>query len=114
MEVVLITINSILNDYTANIQNIYMDEVGYAHTLSKIKNLVASNSIPTYGSSHKLNPSTQKINYLELSLGNKQLSELPLDLMIITSLVVMQSIIHLKKMMMEQFLVFYSVRDYIL
>ena len=50
-----------LNDYTANIQNIYMDEVGYAHTLSKIKNLVASNSLPTYGSNHKINPSTQKI-----------------------------------------------------
>ena len=53
-----------LNDYTANIQNIYMDEVGYAHTLSKIKNLVASNSIPTYGSNHKLNPSTQKIQFI--------------------------------------------------
>ena len=26
-----------------------MDEVGYAHTLSKLKNLVASNSLPTYG-----------------------------------------------------------------
>ena len=50
-----------LNDYTANVQNVYMEEVGYAHTLSKLKNLVASNSIPTYGSNHKLNPSTQKI-----------------------------------------------------
>ena len=51
-----------LNDYTANTQNVYMQEVGYAHTLSKIKNLVASNSLPTYGDDHKLNPSTQKIN----------------------------------------------------
>ena len=51
-----------LNNYTANVQNVYMQEVGYAHTLSKLKNLVASNSIPTYGSDHKLNPSTQKIS----------------------------------------------------
>ena len=60
-----------LNDYTANIQNIYMDEVGYAHTLSKIKNLVASNSIPTYGSDHKLNPSTQKIQLSGTFLGGQ-------------------------------------------
>jgi len=50
-----------LNDFTANVQNVYMEEVGYAHTLSKLKNLIASNSLPTYGSDHKLNPSTQKI-----------------------------------------------------
>ena len=60
-----------LNDYTANIQNIYLDEVGYAHTLSKTKNLVASNSIPTYGSSHKLNPSTQKIQLSGTFLGGQ-------------------------------------------
>ena len=48
-----------------------MDEVGYAHTLSKIKNLVASNSIPTYGSNHKLNPSTQKINLSGTFLGGQ-------------------------------------------
>ena len=51
-----------LNNYTANTQNVYMQEVGYAHTLSKLKNLIASNSLPSYGSDHKLNPSTQKIN----------------------------------------------------
>ena len=60
-----------LNDYTANIQNIYLDEVGYAHTLSKTKNLIASNSIPTYGSSHKLNPSTQKIQLSGTFLGGQ-------------------------------------------
>ena len=51
-----------LNDYTANVQNVYMEEVGYAHTLSKLKNLIASNSLPTYGPNHRLNPSTQKIS----------------------------------------------------
>jgi len=51
-----------LNDYTANVQNVYMEEVGYAHTLSKLKNLIASNSLPSYGDNHRLNPSTQKIS----------------------------------------------------
>ena len=60
-----------LNDYTANVQNVYMQEVGYAHTLSKLKNLIASNSIPTYGSDHKLNPSTQKINLSGTFLGGQ-------------------------------------------
>ena len=50
-----------LNIFDANVQNVYMQEVGYAHTLSKLKNLVASNSIPTF-SDTKLNPSTQKVN----------------------------------------------------
>ena len=50
-----------LNVFDANVQNVYMQEVGYAHTLSKLKNLVAANSIPTF-SDTKLNPSTQKVN----------------------------------------------------
>ena len=49
-----------LNDFTANIQNVYMTEVGYAHTLSTIKNLVASNSLPSFANAD-LNPSTQKV-----------------------------------------------------
>ncbi len=60
-----------LNDYTANVQNVYMQEVGYAHTLSKLTNLIASNSIPTYGSDHKLNPSTQKISLSGTFLGGQ-------------------------------------------
>ena len=50
-----------LNNFSANVQNIYMREVGYAHTLSKLKNLVACNSLPSSDSA-KLNPSTQKIS----------------------------------------------------
>ena len=60
-----------LNDYTANVQNVYMQEVGYAHTLSRLKNLIASNSIPSYGSDHKLNPSTQKIQLSGTFLGGQ-------------------------------------------
>jgi len=63
--------HSHLNDYTANVQNVYMEEVGYAHTLSKLKNLVASNSIPTYGDNHKLNPNTQKITLSGTFLGGQ-------------------------------------------
>ena len=50
-----------LNNFSANVQNVYMREVGYAHTLSKLKNLVACNSLPSSDSA-KLNPSTQKIS----------------------------------------------------
>ena len=49
-----------LNDFTANIQNVYMDEVGYAHTLSTTKNLIASQSLPSFSDAN-LDPDTQKI-----------------------------------------------------
>ena len=39
--------------------------------LSRLKNLIASNSIPSYGSDHKLNPSTQKINLSGTFLGGQ-------------------------------------------
>ena len=68
-----------LNDYTANVQNVYMQEVGYAHTLSKLKNLIASNSIPTYGSDHKLNPSTQKVNLSGTFLGGQTIIGITTD-----------------------------------
>ena len=57
-----------LNDFTANVQNVYMTEVGYAHTLSTIKNLVASNSLPTSDTA-KLNPSTQAISLSGYFIG---------------------------------------------
>ena len=53
--------HSHINNYTANIQNVYMQEVGYAHTVSTIKNLVASNSLPSFADA-PFNPSTQKIS----------------------------------------------------
>ena len=57
-----------LNNYTANIQNVYIDEVGYAHTESITKNLVASNSLPSFNDAN-LNPGTQKITLSGTFLG---------------------------------------------
>ena len=55
-------------DFTANVQNVYMTEVGYAHTLSTIKNLIASNSLPTSDTAI-LNPSTQAISLSGYFIG---------------------------------------------
>jgi hypothetical protein len=71
--------HSHLNNYTANVQNVYMQEVGYAHTLSKLKNLVASNSLPTYGSDHKINPNTQKITLSGTFLGGQTIIGIATD-----------------------------------
>ena len=71
--------HSHLNNYTANVQNVYMEEVGYAHTLSKLKNLVASNSLPTYGSDHKINPNTQKITLSGTFLGGQTIIGIATD-----------------------------------
>ena len=60
--------HSHINNFTANIQNVYMQEVGYAHTLSTIKNLVGSNSLPSFADA-PLNPSTQKISLSGFFLG---------------------------------------------
>ena len=57
-----------LNNYTANVQNVYIDQVGYAHTLSTTKNLVACNSLPSFGDAN-LNPGTQKITLSGTFLG---------------------------------------------
>ena len=57
-----------LNNYTANVQNVYIDEVGYAHTESTTKNLVASNSLPSFNDAD-LDPSTQKITLSGTFLG---------------------------------------------
>jgi len=54
------TLHPHLNNYTANIQNVYITEVGYAHTQYTTKNLVASNSLPSFSDS-TLEPNTQKI-----------------------------------------------------
>ena len=56
-----------------------MEEVGYAHTLSKLKNLVASNSLPTYGSDHKINPNTQKITLSGTFLGGQTIIGIATD-----------------------------------